>query len=187
MSRRLTNSDALDDGRRCVVGLIATRQVAPGHDDYSRIVQPIEIPLTLQRNVVGVWAADGEAWLATVPALVHELADAWRTQVHGPAGRMSFRFVVKATRDDGSPTVLKIGPTGPAHLNVEAAALGAYTGHGAVRLLAHDLERGALLLLGRRCPTACSEGHERLLQALPAGWLWCWFGLVGSTSALVLR
>ena len=59
---------------------------------------------------------------------------------------MSFHYVVQATRKGGSAAVLKIGPTGPGHLAMEAAALDAYAGRGAVRLLAYDPQRGALLL-----------------------------------------
>jgi streptomycin 6-kinase len=109
-------------------------------------VQVVDIPLMLRRNVIDVWGADGESWLATVPSLVQKLADTWDLQIHGPAGPLSFHYVVEATRKDGSPAVLKIGPTGPGHPSIEAAALDAYAGHGAVRLLAYDPERGALLL-----------------------------------------
>ena len=42
--------------------------------------------------------------------------------------------------------VLKLGPPEPGHLAAEATALARYGGHGAVRLLAHDHVRGALLL-----------------------------------------
>jgi streptomycin 6-kinase len=100
----------------------------------------------VRHNVVDVWGAEGEGWLATVPLLVGELADAWGLQIHGPPGPLSFHYVVQATRKDRSPAVLKIGPTGPGHLAIEAAALDAYAGHGAVQLLAYDPARGALLL-----------------------------------------
>jgi streptomycin 6-kinase len=53
---------------------------------------------------------------------------------------------VEVTRKDGSPAVLKIGPTGLGNQAMQAAALDAYAGHGAVRLLAYDPQRGALLL-----------------------------------------
>ena len=53
---------------------------------------------------------------------------------------------MEVTRKDGSPAVLKIGRTGPGHLAGEAAALDTDAGGGAVRLLAYDPQRGALLL-----------------------------------------
>ena len=109
-------------------------------------MQVVDIPRVMRRNVAGVWGADGEAWLATLPSVVQELADVWGLQIRGPAGPLSFHCVLEATRKDRSPVVLKIGPTGPGHLAIEAAALDAYAGHGAVRLLAYDPGRGALLL-----------------------------------------
>jgi streptomycin 6-kinase len=45
----------------------------------------IYIPPTLRRNVVDAWGTEGQDWLATVPSLVQELADAWDLQIHGPA------------------------------------------------------------------------------------------------------
>jgi streptomycin 6-kinase len=50
------------------------------------------------------------------------------------------------TRQDGSAAILKVGLPDDGHLAVEAAALRAFDGRGAVRLLAYDPDRGALLL-----------------------------------------
>lgn len=85
-------------------------------------MQVIDIPLLMRRNVVDVWAADRELWLATLPSLTQELADTWGLQIHGPASTLSFHWVASTTREDGSSAVLKIDPTEPRHLAVEAAA-----------------------------------------------------------------
>jgi streptomycin 6-kinase len=104
----------------------------------------ITIPPELIRNVVGNWAGDGQRWLARLPAMIDEIARDWRLTVGTPYG-LSFHWVAPVTRADGSSAVLKLGvPAG--HLSVEAEALRAYGGHGAVRLLAEDPDRGALLL-----------------------------------------
>ena len=107
---------------------------------------PARVPVTMRRNVVQAWGADGERWLAELPRLVAELAGQWGLQVGGLAGPISFHWVVTATTQQGEPVVLKVGPPGLGHLAVEAAALQAFGGHGAVRVLRHDVDRGALLL-----------------------------------------
>jgi streptomycin 6-kinase len=58
---------------------------------------------------------------------------------------MSFHWVARVTTADGVPAVLKLGfPDG--HLASEVEALRIFDGDGAVRLLAEDLGRGALLI-----------------------------------------
>jgi streptomycin 6-kinase len=65
----------------------------------------------------------------------------WQLQ---PAGRFAsdHAHVEPVTRADGTPAVLKVGPPG----GHEAAALAAFGGRAAARLLASDPERGALLV-----------------------------------------
>jgi streptomycin 6-kinase len=108
---------------------------------------PPVVPGNLARNVVSVWGEDGRAWLAGLPGLVDEVFRLWHLDQDGAAPfAMSFHWVVPVTRSDGSPAVLKIGLPGAEHLAVEAAALRAFGGRGAVRLLGYDAGRGALLL-----------------------------------------
>ncbi|HZN19555.1 MAG TPA: aminoglycoside phosphotransferase family protein [Micromonosporaceae bacterium] len=105
---------------------------------------PVLVPPALASNVVETWADEGARWLARLPALVADVARDWQLTLGAPY-LLSFHWVAPATRADGSPAVLKLGvPAG--HLAHEAQALRAYGGHGAVRLLADDLDRGALLL-----------------------------------------
>lgn len=106
----------------------------------------VDIPAAMRSNAVGAWGDAGERWLARLPTLVRELTQAWGLQILGPAGPFTLHWVASAIRDDGTPVVLKLGPTVPGHLAHEALALQAFAGRGAVRLLAHDPERGALLL-----------------------------------------
>jgi streptomycin 6-kinase len=104
----------------------------------------ITIPTALARNVVETWAEDGVRWLAGLPALLDEVARGWNLTLGRPYP-LSFHWVTSATREDGSAAVLKLGvPAG--HLSAEAEALQIFGGHGAVRLIAHDPKRGALLL-----------------------------------------
>jgi streptomycin 6-kinase len=105
----------------------------------------ITIPPDLARNATIAWGADGERWLAALPRLLDDLARDWQLRL-GPPYELSFNWVTAAWTADGTPAVLKLGPPEPGHLAVEASALAAYDGQGAVRLLARDDERGALLL-----------------------------------------
>jgi streptomycin 6-kinase len=105
---------------------------------------PVTIPPALARNVTENWGADGVRWLAALPGLLDDLAQDWQLTLGSPYP-LSFNWVVPVTRGDGSPAVLKLGvPSG--HLTVEAEALRIFDGHGSVRLLDHDVERGALLI-----------------------------------------
>lgn len=99
----------------------------------------------LARNVAQVWGADGERWLADLPTIVTALKQEWDLDVGGPFA-LTFHWVAAATRADGTTAVLKLGVPGSAHLDLEATTLELYGGRGAVRLLARDDARGALLL-----------------------------------------
>jgi streptomycin 6-kinase len=104
----------------------------------------LPIPPELTRNVLENWAGDGARWLAALPELVAAVAGDWDLVV-GPPYPLSLNWVAPVTCADGSRAVLKLGvPSG--HLSVEAEALRAYGGNGAVRLLAENAARGALLL-----------------------------------------
>ncbi|TMR06349.1 aminoglycoside resistance protein [Actinomadura soli] len=103
-------------------------------------------PPALVRNALEVWGAGGRRWLDDLPTIIDAVARDWRLRVGRPF-ELSYHWVAEATReDDGSAVVLKLGPPQPGHLDIEAAALTFYDGRGAVRLLEHDPERGALLL-----------------------------------------
>lgn len=99
----------------------------------------------LTRNAVNAWGADGRRWLAALPALVARLERDWGVEV-GETFELSYNWVAMARLGDGTPAVLKLGPPEPGHLDREAAALRAWSGCGAVRLLRYDAELGALLL-----------------------------------------
>lgn len=106
----------------------------------------VEIPPALARNAIGAWGAEGRRWLAELPERVAAVAREWGLDIGAPFAELSYHWVVAATAADGTPAVLKLGPPEPGHLAVEAAALAAFAGRGAVRLLAYDAVRGALLL-----------------------------------------
>src|SRR5262245_5685713 len=87
---------------------------------------------------------DGAAWLAALPQRLSEIERAWDLRLGAPYAGASVSYVVPALRG-AERVVLKVQwPHDEcAH---EADALWMWNGDGAVRLLAHDPERHALLL-----------------------------------------
>jgi streptomycin 6-kinase len=86
-----------------------------------------------------------EEWQARAPALARECAELWSLQFGEPYEHGFASLALRADLADGTPAVLKIGYPHP-EAEREPDALLHYDGHGAVRLLAHDSERNALLL-----------------------------------------
>jgi streptomycin 6-kinase len=103
------------------------------------------VPAEFARRIRGTFKADGEAWLTRLPSLLVDLAREWELASLGGPFELSFNYVVPVVRLDGTRAVLKVGvPQG--ELWREMAALQAYGGDGACRLLRADAPRGALLL-----------------------------------------
>jgi streptomycin 6-kinase len=105
----------------------------------------IDIPPSVTRNAAAAWGAQGRRWLADLPELVVDVCRNWGLELGEPYP-LSFHWVAPVRRHDGTRAVLKLGPPGSADQRREAAALSAYDGDGAVRLISHDAGRGALLL-----------------------------------------
>jgi streptomycin 6-kinase len=106
------------------------------------------------------------AWLDRVPSLLAECATAWGlTPGHGYA-RGAAGHATRVTLADGTPAVLKlIYPHRESEH--EAAALALWDGDGAVRLLAHDPARWAMLLERAEPGTfLAAEGPETALDVL---------------------
>jgi streptomycin 6-kinase len=90
----------------------------------------------------------GRAWLDALPRLVGECAERWEFRVGEPFQDAFVSLPLSATLPDGTAVVLKIQFPGRESEH-EAAALAHWNGDGAIRLLAHDPERHAMLL--ERC------------------------------------
>ena len=114
-----------------------------------------------------------DEWRRGAARLADEIAADWgldlgERYVPGAAG-----YVVRATCADGSPAVLKlVWPHREAEQ--EADALERWDGDGAVRLLARDDERHALLLErcepGEPLSVACDDPLAVLIELLPRLW-----------------
>jgi streptomycin 6-kinase len=105
----------------------------------------MEIPAAL-----GWWRAvpGGAEWLDRLPRLAGECAETWQLRLGRAFDGGNVSLVLAVERADGFPAVLKINfpEDESAH---EADALDFWQGFGAVRLLAHDRLRRALLI--ERC------------------------------------
>ena len=87
-------------------------------------------------------------WLERVPELVHECVERWDLRLGEPYVAGAAGYTTRAELPDGTQAVLKVGYPHRESEHV-AEALEFHDGAGAVRLLAHDPDRHALLL--ERC------------------------------------
>jgi streptomycin 6-kinase len=117
----------------------------------------------------------GRAWLASLPRLVSECADQWALRLGPPFPESYVSLVLPAELPNGTPAVLKVQYP-DRETQHEAAALAAWEGNGAVRLLDDDDARHALLL--ERCEPATPlstrpnvEALEVLIDLLPRLWV----------------
>lgn len=104
-----------------------------------------------------------QEWRAALPARAETIARDWGLALGPPVG-CSTQGLVRAVRGaDGIPAVLKLEKRGQG-VAAQAAALAAWAGRGAVRLLRADPDRGALLLErlapGTPLATLCMAGRD---------------------------
>ncbi|BDI29861.1 streptomycin 6-kinase [Capsulimonas corticalis] len=104
----------------------------------------MSLPPNFVRNITAFGPA-GAQWLELLPALLDNCARRWDLTLLPAFPNLSFNYVANAVRADGTGVVLKIGPP-MGDMRDERAALRAYDGRGAVRLLASDDARNVMLL-----------------------------------------
>jgi streptomycin 6-kinase len=103
-----------------------------------------KLPAPFVRNVTGAFP-DGARWLDSLPDLVATFSRKWNLAMAGDPYKLSFHYVVPVLQDAGVTAVLKLGV--PTRESIaETRALRIFGAHGAVRLLASDEAKGALLL-----------------------------------------
>ncbi|MBM4412156.1 MAG: hypothetical protein FJ040_01725, partial [Chloroflexi bacterium] len=92
-----------------------------------------------------MYGAIGKQWCDNLPNHLSQLAHQWNLAL-GPTFELSFNYVCEATRlDDNCPVVLKTGAPTPEFMG-ELTMHRHYAGRGAVRCLATDAEKYAVLL-----------------------------------------
>ena len=106
----------------------------------------VRVPLLVRQRVARLGPA-GAAWLAGLAGLVADLEQRWSIRVGEPLAGGSASYVARVRTADGRDAVLKLAPPDPdLHAAGQLRTLSAAQGSGYALLLAHDLERGALLL-----------------------------------------
>ncbi len=87
----------------------------------------------------------GERWIAGLPGMAAEYLDRWQLVIDGTVASGVVALIIPVACRDGSRAVLKLQPIDD-ETGGEPAALKAWAGRGAVRLLEHDPATGAMLL-----------------------------------------
>ena len=87
----------------------------------------------------------GRLWIAGLPAMAATYMDRWELLGDGQVASGAVALIIPVARRDGSKAVLKLQPVDD-ETGGEPAALRAWAGRGAVRLLEHDSSSGAMLL-----------------------------------------
>lgn len=107
----------------------------------AEIVVPAELA-DLHQKYSG---ESGRAWISALPALAAMCIDHWQLQIDGVSAFGAVALIIPVARRDGSKAVLKLQPVDD-ETGGEPAALQAWAGRGAVRLLEHEAGSGAMLL-----------------------------------------
>ena len=109
---------------------------------------PSPFPAPFVTTVQAAFGAAGSELLASLPALLEEVAARWQLAIEPPFPNLTFNYVAPATLPGGGEAVLKIGVPAPRNreLGTECAALELAAGRGLTRLLRSWPERGVLLL-----------------------------------------
>jgi streptomycin 6-kinase len=101
---------------------------------------PIEVPPAL----AATQRAEGGAWVRNLPALVDRIVARWSLRLDGPVAHGMAGIVIPVVRD-GVPAALKLQPAEEDNADT-VTGLRTWRGDGAVLLLDHDEETGAVLL-----------------------------------------
>ncbi|WP_369390137.1 aminoglycoside phosphotransferase family protein [Streptomyces sp. CG1] len=118
----------------------------------------IDIPGDLAEAQEMYNGAAGRAFIAGLPDLAAGFLERWRLRLDGPSMNGVSALVLPVVRADGGPAVLKL-QLPDEESEGEPVALRVWDGDGAVRLLDHDPETGAMLLE--------RLDESRMLSAMP--------------------
>lgn len=109
----------------------------------------VELPEGLRRNATLAFGGRGAEWFDALPRQLDEFVQRWNLRVDLPPGRRPWHgvcgLVVPVLAADDRPAALKLSPADPENEH-EHTALQTWDGDGAVRLLAADGPRRALLM-----------------------------------------
>jgi len=133
----------------------------------------IDVPAVVRSKAVSCGAQD---WLDELPETVADLAATWGLTIERTYQQATEAFVAAVIQRDGTPAALKVlVPRDGDAARLEITVLRLADGHGCVRLLRDDVERGAMLLerLGPSmfdCGLPIDERHEILCATAARLW-----------------
>lgn len=129
----------------------------------------LKIPVELERTVVGWFGEAGRSWCAALPGVTAGLVERWQLAPDSVLAGATHALVLACARSDGEKVVLKV-PFVEDENRAEPDALRLYDGDGAVRLLEHDRQTGAMLLerLVPGTPLVALEDRGRAIDVASA-------------------
>ena len=104
-----------------------------------------QLPAGFRQKVIDVHGEAGANWLSQLAKTIAECERRWSLQVMLPFPCLSYNYVAPVLRADGKDAVLKLGVPHQG-FTTELEALRHYDGAGIVKLLAGDVDLGAMLL-----------------------------------------
>ncbi|GGI46950.1 3'-kinase [Paenibacillus marchantiophytorum] len=107
----------------------------------------IVIPDTFIERMYELHGEQGVAWSEALPKLIADSASRFDFSPQAPFSNLSYNFVLRATRSDGKPVVIKASFM-KEELSREVSVLRAFEGRGAIQVLDADEEWGVALLEG---------------------------------------
>lgn len=114
------------------------------------------VPDEIAATLLAHRGPEAREWVRQLPDILDDCARRWSLMLGEPLTPLSFNYVARATRADGTPAVLKLGPGDIPDFDMEGEALRHCAGHGAVTLL--EMERSA---------SGCAMLLERIEPGLP--------------------
>lgn len=99
---------------------------------------------TFNNTISSTYSIKGTQWLASLPTIIEQCALQWNLSALKPYPVLTYNYVMSGTMHD-KPIVLKLR-CDQTELQQEIAAVEALNGYGCVRVLAYDLNLGAMIL-----------------------------------------
>jgi streptomycin 6-kinase len=103
------------------------------------------VPEAFGRRMFRVYGAAGTLWVSSLPRLVEEIQTLWNVRVGQAVPNLTYNFVAPAEGEAGERYVVKLSPGGEEGAR-EAAAMSAFAGRVATRLVRRDAGMKAMLL-----------------------------------------
>jgi streptomycin 6-kinase len=122
------------------------------------------LPSELIHHVIAICGRDGEEWIESLESNVRDLEEKWSIKVLDPFVAGEFNYVAPAKLESGELAVLKLAPPYKmVEIFAESAYLRAREGRGAVKLIAEERTRKAILIehaLPGKNLTECFKDNE---------------------------